>query len=143
MQPRPRKRTFARPPVLGGAFAPAKEFNAIFRIQKIRQTLCGVVASRNASSQRASSEQASTPREEMPYDVWGPGLEGAVAPPPRPQGSAAGRFLLSSQRRVEELTQENHRLELLCITQEETMKQLREALAPGEGSRRRVSQTHR
>ncbi|ESL05261.1 hypothetical protein TRSC58_07100 [Trypanosoma rangeli SC58] len=128
MQPRPHRRTFVRPPVLDGAFTPAKEFNAILRIQKIRQTLCGVVASRNASSERGA-----TPREEMPYDVQGPGLEGAVAPPPRPQGSAAGRFLLSSQRRVEELTQENHRLELLCITQEETMKQLREALASGGG----------
>ncbi|RNF19346.1 3',5'-cyclic-nucleotide phosphodiesterase [Trypanosoma conorhini] len=121
MQLGPQKRTFARPPALGGAPVPATEFNAILRIQKIRQTLCGVVASRGASSERAS-----TPQQE----VRGQSPE---AQAPAPPVSAAGRFLLSSQRRVEELMRENHRLELLCVSQEETVRELREVLASGRG----------
>ncbi|KAF8285202.1 hypothetical protein TcBrA4_0034010 [Trypanosoma cruzi] len=125
MQPGLQKRTFARGPAVAEADTFAKDFNAIFRIQNIRQTLCSIVSSRAASSQRDS-----TPRDETPHNLRGLSTEGTLMSPRGPPASAAGRFLVSSQRRVEELMRENHRLELLCITQEEAMNQLREEPVP-------------
>ncbi|EKF38077.1 hypothetical protein MOQ_001716 [Trypanosoma cruzi marinkellei] len=121
MQTGLQKRTFARGTAVAEANAFAKDFDAIFRIQNIRQTLCSIVSSRAASSQCAS-----TPRDETPYNMRGLSTEGTVMSPRGPPASTAGRFLVSSQRRVEELMRENHRLELLCITQEEAMKHSRE-----------------
>ncbi|KEG09109.1 hypothetical protein DQ04_05791010 [Trypanosoma grayi] len=116
----PQKHIFARPSNVVEAGDPVSKFNAIHRIHNLRQSLSSIVASRAASAERYV-----TPRDDVCCDA---GLA-SVAPTQTaardPHNSAAGRFLVSTQRRVEELLRENHRLELQCMTQEEDLTELK------------------
>ncbi|RHW73310.1 hypothetical protein DPX39_040071500 [Trypanosoma brucei equiperdum] len=87
--------------------SPAPAFDALQRISSLRRSLSNVVASRALSLDRSN-----TPNPHMPPDTDGL------------QESTARQLLASSQRRVEELLRENHKLELLCMKQEDTIKEI-------------------
>ncbi|ORC84783.1 uncharacterized protein TM35_000411530 [Trypanosoma theileri] len=121
----PQNRTFSRPSLgldVGGVSLP--DSNGLRRINDLKQSLSGIVASRSVSSERGASPRYDYNRNTITINEGGVKLCESES-----SKSVAERFLLTSQRRVEELMGENHRLELLCMTQEDDLKKLRTEIA--------------